>query len=191
MTEFFTIDYTVAIQIAKPITFEQGRAFYLNPIAMFEGDASAPVKLAIVKSPDGIAPAQNATATDETDTFKRLAPDGLGGTRWALPLEGSTTGLSGSTSINDTLLNSGLWVVHFHAYRNATAFRLGTAFLLNGSIIAQSMMTQDMSGVNTLHAISGSQFTVSGSGGSKTIHAPTTVGGAAYTANRMIAGRVA
>lgn len=191
MTEFFTIDYNVAIAIAKPITFEQGRAFYLNPIAMFEGDATAPVKLAIVKSPDGIAPAQNATATDEMDTFKRLAPDGAGGTRWALPLEGSTTGLSGTASINDTLLNAGLWVVHFNGYRNSIAQRSGVAFLLNGAIIAQNMMTLDLSGTTTLNEISSSRWSVSGSGGSKTITAFNTYGGSSATAARMIAGRVA
>src|SRR4051812_41272788 len=103
LVSFFTIDWSVAIAIAKPIPFEHGRAFYLNPIAIAQGDVDAPVKVAIAKSPDGIAAAQTAVATDETDTFKRLAPDGTGGVRWALPLEGGTLALSaGADHITST-----------------------------------------------------------------------------------------
>lgn len=182
--EFFTIDYTLAIQIAKPITFEHGRAFYNNPIALFQGDPTAPEKLWIAKG------GQNATATDETDTFKRLAPDGAGGTRWALPLEGSTTGLASSADhITDTLLNAGLWYVGFHNYRQAPgSIRFGHCFLLNGAILTQSMMTyDDSSGTSTV--ISSSQFAVSGSGASKTITATDIAG--TGTGRRMTAARMA
>lgn len=182
--DFFTIDYSVAIQIAKPITFEHGRAFYNNPIALMQGDPTAPEKLWIDKG------GQNATATDEDDTFKRLAPDGVGGTRWALPLEGSTTGLaSNADHLTDALLNAGLWYVGFHNYRQSpSAIRFGHCFLLNGAILTQSMLTyDDASAVAIL--TSSSQFAVSGSGAGKTITATDITG--TGTGRRITAARMA
>lgn len=172
LVSFFTIDWSLAIAIAKPITFEQGRAFYLNPIALFQGDVDAPVKLHIAKSPDGIAAAQTAVATDEVDTFKRLAPDGSGGVRWALPLEGGTIALAASADhITSTFLNEGLWLVNYHSYSasagfSGTSLGWGSASILNGTIIAQSYLAAS-SATGTYP--SSSKFSVSGSGASKTI----------------------
>jgi hypothetical protein len=195
LVSFFTIDWSTAIAIAKPITFEHGRAFYLNPIAIAQGDVDAPVKIAIVKSPDGVAAAQNATATDEMDTFKRLAPDGAGGTRWALPLEGSTTGLGANDNeITDTLLNAGLWFVQYQAYAVSgvavIATKTGTAFLLNGAILTQSSMVTSTNSGTVAQSVASTGFSVSGSGASKKITC-TRIPTAGTTDERMIAARMA
>lgn len=121
LVSFFTIDYSTAIQIAKPITFEQGRAFYLNPIAIAQGDVDAPVKVAIAKSPDGIAPEQTAIATDEMDTSMVLRPDGAGGVHW-------TQGAPYSYRYAMTLITAGMGgVTRFLGYSNS-----GTSYQNSG-----------------------------------------------------------
>jgi hypothetical protein len=105
MTDFFEIDFLTAIAIKKPITFEHGRAYYNNPIAIAEGAPGAP-RIAI--DVDG----KTAIATDETDEDRVLRPDGLGGVQWGPggQLNAPTarfTGMQTSQSIVGSYMGSG------------------------------------------------------------------------------------
>src|SRR4051812_47699892 len=83
------------------------RALAENPLAIAEGAPGAPRIAIDVDS-------QTAIATDETDTTKRLAPDGSGSVEWVSISDSfSATGTNTSHHTGSDI-NTGVWIVNLH-----------------------------------------------------------------------------
>lgn len=142
-------------------------AYPHTPLSDADLTAKKPITQAMMRRlrDDGWCKIDDAAVTQETDTTKRLAPDGAGGTAWAAAAAGATsqdaydahTGTDADVSI--TIPGSGICTAHFAAVPGNGAApnpgAVGVMKFINGALVLSQWTFYDSSGFADPHTSTG------------------------------------